>query len=142
MDEAWYSVEQVADLLGLHVKTVRNHIREARLRAVRIGKHYRIARDDLEAFTGRPVAEREPVRRHRRVEVTSVVQIDAIGKEEMERLGTYVVASLNTRSGGPHVHVQTAYDEERASMKIIVTGDIEPGAEVLRLVGALLEAGS
>jgi excisionase family DNA binding protein len=48
-----YSVEQVADRLGLHVRTVRNYVREGRLKAVRIGKQYRIAADDLAAMTGR-----------------------------------------------------------------------------------------
>ena len=43
-----YSVEQVANRLGLNVRTVRGYIREGRLSAVRIGKQYRIAAEDLE----------------------------------------------------------------------------------------------
>ena len=54
MYQELYSVEQVAERLGLHVKTVRNYVREGRLKAVRIGKQYRIAREDLAAMTGRP----------------------------------------------------------------------------------------
>ena len=42
-----YSVEQVAAQLGLHVRTVRNYVRDGRLKAVRIGKQYRIAREHL-----------------------------------------------------------------------------------------------
>jgi excisionase family DNA binding protein len=49
------SVEQVAEILKLHVRTVRNYVRDGRLRATRIGKQYRIALSDLEAFTGGPV---------------------------------------------------------------------------------------
>jgi excisionase family DNA binding protein len=30
----------------LHVRTVRKYVRDGRLKAVRIGKQYRIARDD------------------------------------------------------------------------------------------------
>ena len=52
MPQDLYSVEQVANLLDLHVRTVRNYVREGRLKAVRIGKQYRIAREDLEAMTG------------------------------------------------------------------------------------------
>lgn len=52
MSIQYYSVEQVAELLGLHVRTVRSYAREGRLRATRIGKQYRIAREDLEAFMG------------------------------------------------------------------------------------------
>ena len=50
-----YSVGEVAELLGLHVRTVRNYVREGRLKAVRIGKQYRISKEDFAALTGRPV---------------------------------------------------------------------------------------
>ena len=43
VSQEMYSVEQVADLLGLHVRTVRGYVRDGRLKAVRIGKQYRIA---------------------------------------------------------------------------------------------------
>jgi excisionase family DNA binding protein len=55
-----YSVEQVAERLGLHVRTVRSYVREGRLKAVRIGKQYRIAGEDLATMTGRPAASFEP----------------------------------------------------------------------------------
>ena len=56
MDSAMLSIEQVAEHLRLHVKTVRNYVREGRLKAVRIGKQYRIAASDLAAMMGRPVS--------------------------------------------------------------------------------------
>ena len=52
MADDLYSVEQVAELLGLHVRTVRNYVRDGRLKAVRIGKQYRISRANLEELTG------------------------------------------------------------------------------------------
>ncbi|MGW4164133.1 helix-turn-helix domain-containing protein, partial [Streptomyces sp. NPDC004788] len=58
-----YTVEQVADLLGLHVKTVRGYVRDGRLRATRVGRQYRITRADLEEFTGVPVSAAAPAAR-------------------------------------------------------------------------------
>ena len=80
MTEELYSVDQVAARLGLHVRTVRNYVRNGRLRAVRIGKQYRIAREDLEALTGRAAtsARAESETLHRHVEVSSIVQIEAM----------------------------------------------------------------
>ncbi|WP_141724717.1 helix-turn-helix domain-containing protein, partial [Streptomyces niveus] len=49
-----YSVGEVAERLGLHVRTVRNYVRDGRLKAVRIGKQYRISRADFEALTSTP----------------------------------------------------------------------------------------
>jgi excisionase family DNA binding protein len=142
MSQELYSVEQVAERLGLHVRTVRNYVRDGRLEAVRIGKQYRIAREDLEAFTGRPVADvpRESARRHRHVEVSSIVQVDAIDADTVSRVSTLVTSSLNgRRAEDALLRVQTAYDEERASMKIIVLGSLEDTAAVLRLISALTE---
>jgi excisionase family DNA binding protein len=101
------SVEDVAERLGLHVKTVRNYVREGRLKAVRIGKQYRISRQDLEALTGRPEPAPELVRRERHVEVSSIVEIDAISPETAHRLTTLLMGAA---SG---IRIETIYDEQR-----------------------------
>src|ERR1700730_15399487 len=88
MPQELYSVHQVAQRLGLHVRTVRNYVRDGGLKAVRIGKQYRIAREDLEAFTGRSVtvSARDTAPHHRHVEVSSIVQIDAIDPDQASRM--------------------------------------------------------
>jgi len=145
MSQELYSVDQVADRLGLHVRTVRNYVRDGRLNAVRIGKQYRIAREDLEALTGRPMpaSRRETAGRHRHVEVSSIVQIDAISRDAASRVSNTLMAAIAGRSEADDpLRVETIYDEERARMKIVVLGGIADGAELLRLVGALVEADS
>ncbi|GAA2820520.1 helix-turn-helix domain-containing protein [Nonomuraea rubra] len=128
-----YTVEQVADLLGLHVKTVRNYVRDGRLPAVRIGRQYRIAREDLAAFTGLPaVAAARP----RHAEVSAIVQIDGLGRRDLDRVSTMVMGSLSGRPNG--VRVQFVYDEEREHLKIVVLGGLEESAQVLRIIDALV----
>jgi excisionase family DNA binding protein len=139
-EQQLYSVEQVAERLGLHVRTVRNYVRDGRLKAVRIGKQYRIAREDLEALTGRPVPAsiRETTRRHRHVEVSSVVDIDAIDPDAARRVSTTLMAAAaGRREGDPPLRIQTVYDEERARLKIIVVGGLAAAAELFRLIGVL-----
>ncbi|MFJ1702371.1 helix-turn-helix domain-containing protein [Kitasatospora sp. NPDC088346] len=147
MAQELYSVEQVAELLGLHVRTVRGYVRDGRLKAVRIGKQYRIAGEDLAALTGRPVAEPSsavppsaPVARHG--EATCVVRIDGIDRATVDRVTTLITAALTGRpQGGEPLRVETAHDRERASLKIIVIGGLEDGAEILRLVAGLTGTG-
>jgi excisionase family DNA binding protein len=136
MEQDLYSVEQVAELLGLHVKTVRQYVREGRLKAVRIGKQYRIAGEDLAALTGRPVASfrPEPVRRTRHVEVSSIVEIDAISPESANRLTVAMLA------GAEGLRVESIYNRERGHMKIILVGDMERNAAYFKLIAAILEA--
>ncbi|MEV4074528.1 helix-turn-helix domain-containing protein [Nonomuraea fuscirosea] len=130
-----YTVEQVADLLGLHVKTVRNYVREGRLPAVRIGKRYRIAKEDLEAFAGVPVTPAGPAA-SRRAEVSSIVQVDGLPRPAMDRLSTAVLGALGGEPSG--VRVQFVYDEEREHLKVVVLGGLEESAQVLRLIDALV----
>lgn len=49
-NNSFYTVEQVAELLQIHWQTVLNYIKAHRLKAVKLGKGYRIAKKDLEIF--------------------------------------------------------------------------------------------
>jgi excisionase family DNA binding protein len=131
-----YSVEQVATQLGLHVRTVRNYVRDGRLKAVRIGKQYRITAADLAAFTGLPVTSAPA----KRADLSSVVEIDDVDRAAADRIATTIHASLQgPRDGGESLRVETIYDRDRAVMKIIVLGDLAAGADLLRMVAGFVE---
>jgi excisionase family DNA binding protein len=136
-----YSVEQVAERLGLHVKTVRNYVRDGRLKAVRIGKQYRIAAEDLAALTGGPVpaVPREDARRTRHVEVSTVVAVDAVSRHDADRVTTLVTAAISGPRDGEPIRVQAAYDAERARLRVMLLGGPQDTAELLRLIDAILE---
>jgi excisionase family DNA binding protein len=135
MGQELYSVEQVAERLGLHVRTVRQYVREGRLKAVRIGKQYRIAREALEALTGLPAAalDPEPVPRHRFVEVSSIVEIDAIGPEAVIRITNGLLGAAKG------LRVESIYNEVRAHLKVIITGSVASTIGMLQLLTAYLE---
>jgi len=135
MAEDFYSIDEVAERLGLHVRTVRNHVRDGKLKAVRIGKQYRIAREDLEALTGRA-----PARRTRYSEASSIVTIDALPRELADRVSTSLTASAKSRDeGDQRLRIDTFYDEERASLKVIITGGIATTASLLKFIDVLLQ---
>jgi excisionase family DNA binding protein len=130
----WYSLEDVADRLGLHVRTVRNYVRDGRLGAVRIGKQYRVSDADLRALTGH--ARSGGTGGPRRVEVTSVVDVDGIDVAAAERL-TALVTGLPKGPRAPHVNV--VHEPESDRLKVIVVGSVEASTELLRFVGAMAE---
>jgi len=142
MSQDLLSVEQVATQLGLHVRTVRNYVRGGRLRAVRIGKQYRIARGDLEALTGHPAAApgagRETPRRH--VEVSSIVQIEAIDVDASSRVTNALMAAAKGKpQGDGALRIDTIYDQERERLKVILTGGIAATVTLLKFMTAYLE---
>ncbi|MBB0230192.1 helix-turn-helix domain-containing protein [Streptomyces calidiresistens] len=143
-----YSVGDVAELLGLHVRTIRNYVRTGKLKAVRIGKQYRIAREDVEALTGGSVTagpspapgvgEAVPS-----AEVSTIVQIDPLTPETAHRLATLVTAAVHSPRGGtPGPRVQTIHEPERSRLRLVVLGNPADTAALLTLIESVLEPGS
>jgi excisionase family DNA binding protein len=136
------SVFDIAKRLKLHVKTVRNYVREGRLKAVRIGKQYRIARSDLEAFTGfpLPLTDSERAKRQRDVRTSSVVEIDAISPESSTQLESALKAFAHRSEGGEEaVRVEAIYDQDIGHLKLMLFGGAAGTASALMLVTALLK---
>jgi excisionase family DNA binding protein len=136
------SVFDVAKRLNLHVKTVRGYVRDGRLKAVRIGKQYRIRRSDLEKFTGLPLplTESERAKRHREVSVSCVVGVDAISPEAAGRLEGSLKAFAHRDAGAAEpLRVETIYDTDIGHLKVILFGGVNSAAAGLNLIGALLE---
>ncbi len=144
MAQHLYTVEQAAELLDLHVKTVRRYIHDARLKAKRIGKEYRITRADLDEFTGGALPAQAAVAasRTRQVIASSIVDVDAISPEESHRITTYVMASLNSRRGeGDFPNVNSVYYPEMGKLRITVTASPALTASMLQMINGLLENG-
>lgn len=131
------SVEDVADTLGMHVRTIRRFLREGRLKGFKVGKSYRIAAKDLAAMIGQP----EPVvtaaiPRNRHAEASVMVQIDAIDAEGAAR----VMNGLGGATKGRDKHsdipmrVDTVYDEPRSRLKVIATGSLATAIGLLQLI--------
>ena len=135
-----YSLEQVAERLGLQVRTVRSYVRGGRLKAIRIGKQYRVTRESLEELTG-PAPQRDAVHRHRQIEVSSVIRVDAVSQDTASRVSSDLAGAAKThRDDASPLRVETIYNEERSQLKVIVIGSLRDAANVFRLLSVLLEA--
>src|SRR4029078_8650783 len=125
--------EDVAERLGLHVRTVRAYLRSGRLKGVRIGKQYRIADSDLNALIGAgPSRSEERIRRHRHVDVSTIVQVDVISPESVDRVTNMLMAAAKApRDEDQPLRLDTTYDAERARLKIFLSGSMDTTASVL-----------
>lgn len=135
-----YSLDQVAERLALHVRTVRAYVRSGRLKAIRIGKQYRVAREELDSFLGAGTS-RHAVARRRRAEVSSVVQMDAVTEDTVQRVADHLRGAVNTpRDDGSALRVETIYDRGHAQLSVIVIGTLPVSAHIFGLLGAILDA--
>ena len=133
-----YTADEAAERLNLHVKTIRRYIREGKLKAKRIGKEYRITQADLDDFSGhRPLFD-PPRTRH--VLASCIVDVDAISREQSDRITTLLMAALNAGSAGDRTpRVDSIYYPERGRLRIAITADLALANELMRMVEALLE---
>jgi len=141
MDQDFYTITEVAKRLKLHVKTVLIYVRDGRLKAARIGKQYRVTRSDFDAFAAGYGAPAEPgeLRLHRHVDVSSIVEIDAISRAAAERAVTHLQGALKGRSPGDRpTRLDTIYYEEIARLKLIISASPETTASLLNLVSVLI----
>jgi excisionase family DNA binding protein len=135
-----YSLEQVAERLGLHVRTVRTYVRAGRLKAIRIGKQYRVTREELEAIVGTSNT-RDAVARRRRAEASCVVQMDAVTENTALRVADQLRSAVKRpRDDGSALRVETIYDPGHAHLKVIIIGTLPGTAHIFGLLGAILDA--
>jgi excisionase family DNA binding protein len=133
MGETLFTVEQVADRLGLHVKTVRHYILQGRLQAVRIGKQYRISAESFAALTGQPLS------RVRHAEISSVIEVDAVSPELTSRITNLLMGATNSRvQENGSTHLQTIYDPRTAKLKIILVAELATANSLLQTIQALV----
>jgi excisionase family DNA binding protein len=134
MSKDLYSIVEVATLLGLHVKTVRNYIHEGRLASTRVGKQFRIARADLEAFTGGTLGSGQPVQAPVEAEVSSVVEINGITFDNAQRIANVIAAAAKGRNESQALRIQTVHYDDRARLKVIIFGSLPTTSALLGLI--------
>jgi excisionase family DNA binding protein len=141
--ERLLSPHEAAELLGLHVRTIRRYIRDGRLDAVRVGNRYRISRASLEALIDGPLETglADPSRNRPHTEVSSVVDLQPIDDDDAQRLTTLVLGAAGTGGGDrPKLGVQLIHEPERDRLRVISTGSIADTAALLALVTAFQQS--
>jgi excisionase family DNA binding protein len=132
-----YTVEQAAERLKLHPKTVLRMIREGRLKAARLGKAYRIAGDDLDAAAGQARTEARESADH----ATVIADFGDLSREVADKLCGFLPAMLNSREARPDpIRLETAYDPDLRRVKVVVMGAPARVATILQAAANLLEA--
>lgn len=134
MSDNLVTVEQAAEELNLHPKTLLRYIRDGKLSATRVGKSYRIVRANLNAFAGVASGKSETAAS---VRTTCIVDVPNISADGAERMATFLhAAAMAGDADTPPLQLQTAFDPRVGSMKVVVIGspsDVGKLLEILQL---------
>ena len=136
MSDHHLTVEQCAERLKLHAKTVLRFIREGRLKAVKVGRSYRIASSEIEKILGEAAKPAFPASGPRTV---SIVDADGISFELAEKIGRVLPAMrMGREAQAEPMTIDVVHDPERAHLKIVLTGSPKDVAALLGLIDTLL----
>jgi len=87
----FYSVENAAEKLGVHTRTVLRFINQGKLKANKVGRQWRIKETDLLSLLGQNI----PLRK---IEASSVIDIPVTGESEANRIHNAFIPALNNRT--------------------------------------------
>jgi excisionase family DNA binding protein len=137
MPDELCTVDEAAERLKLHPKTVLRHIREGRLPARRLGKAYRIRRSDLDAFAGLPPREPAPAEN---AWTTVIVDVPGVGAALAQTWARTITGALGARrrSEGA-MRAEVIYSPEREHLKVVIVGPPGDAARLLGMIDAWLE---
>ena len=132
-----YTVEQAAERLKLHPKTVLRMIHEGRLEAARVGKAYRITGEAIDAAAGIVRAEvRESSDR-----ATVIADFGGLSPDLAMRFTNALTGMLNSREARPApIRLDAAYDPDLRRVQVVVIGPPEQAAAILKAAAALVAA--
>lgn len=134
MDERFYTVDEISEMLKMHPKTIQRYIREGRLRATKIGKSWRVSGHDLSQFAEN-VQEEEP--EGARVAASAVIDIRVRTRDEAIRIMNALTAVLNAKPpeyGKSSMHAQSI--EDGRMVRVTLWG----GARFMEAMFALVTA--
>ncbi len=144
MDEAFYNVEQIAKMLGIHPKTIQRYIREGKLAATKIGKSWRVSGHDFDKFAKRASTDTDESdatqRARERTRASSVVDISVTGKDDAMRIINTLTAVMNVKPpeyGQASMHAQ--FNEFDNIVRITLWGNIQFMSAILNAIEVYAE---
>lgn len=158
MENQFYTIDKIAEILGMHHKTIRKFITEGKLGASKVGKQWRISGHDLSLFmeknnvnindaeineesnidflTNGEVKDAEK----QKVNISSVVDINDVAKEEYFRISNTLIAIMNCKDpkmGKSTINMK--YDEKENRLRVLLWGNVIYIQEMLNSISMLVE---
>lgn len=133
MVEKYYSVDQIAEMIEMHPKTIQRYIREGRLKAQKIGKGWRVTGHDLSTFVegtdGTRIRDTSPGLQsilrtaEKTIKVSSVIDIPVNNRFEAVQVMNWITSSMNSRSSEyGYTTMNSQYIEPEHIIRIMLWG--------------------
>lgn len=161
MEEKFYTIDQIAEILGMHHKTIRKFITEGKLRANKVGKQWRISGHDLSLFMednnvnikSNNKLESEKIEfsngdidsnnRTSKINVSTVIDINEVDIDEHRRISNTILALMNSKdSKMSNSTINIKYYKSDKNLKVMLWGNIKFTNEMLDFISTIIEDNS
>ncbi|WP_459481347.1 helix-turn-helix domain-containing protein [Clostridium saccharoperbutylacetonicum] len=158
MENQFYTIDKIAEILGMHHKTIRKFITEGKLAASKVGKQWRISGHDLSLFmeknnvniNDKNITEESnidfitngevKVTEKQKINVSTVVDINDVDKDEYFRISNTLIAVMNCKDpkmGKSTINMK--YDEQENRLRVLLWGTVSFIEEMLKSISMLVE---
>ncbi|OZV13130.1 hydroxyacid dehydrogenase [Tissierella sp. P1] len=158
MEGKFYTVNQVAEILGMHHKTIRKFITQGKLGANKLGKQWRISEEDLNSFMKQDVnTSDEDIKEDEEIEfstneinlsiirpkinVSAVIEINEIDMEQYMRISNTLIAIMNCKD--PSIGKSTMnmkYSKKDNRLRVMLWGTMKFTEEMLSTISLFTES--
>ncbi len=138
-----FTVEEVAQILDVHTRTVRRYIKEEKLIAAKVGGQWRIEQENLKKFmNNEEIVEHFQKKQddimiglmegksNEKVTIHTIVDFKVDSEEEVEKLCGNVCSIINNVETG-NIKFQYSYNKETGIARFIFKGDTKNICKVL-----------
>lgn len=158
MEEKFYTIDQIAEILGMHHKTIRKFITEGKLRANKVGKQWRITVHDLSLFMEDNTVNvrnknkwdseniefstinTESKNIDSKISISTVVDIKDVDLDEYRKLSNMLLAVMNTKDAKmSDSTINIKHYQKEKNLKVMLWGDIEFTKEMLDFISTLTD---
>lgn len=142
MQEKYYTVEQISNMLDIHPKTIQRYIREGKLKANKIGKSWRVTGHDLSVFAETAGSHKAApaVSPQDRTVASSVIDILIDDFEDSTRIVNLLTSALNCKPqeyGKSAMHLQHLEHENK--IRITLWGNLSFMKEMMEMISIVTD---
>lgn len=140
MSSDYFTVEQISEKLNIHPKTIQRYIREGKLRAVKVGKAWRVSGHDLSIFLESTNEGFHDSDTKRTITASAVIDIATKGTEDAIRIMNLLTSAFNAKPQEySKTSMQSQYIERENIVRVMLWGDIRFISGVSDMIIAITE---
>ena len=135
MDKKYYSVNEIANMLNLHQKTIQRYIREGKIKANKIGKAWRVEDNELKIFANNIGITQLTDQKPKQIKASTVIDIPISDKERANRIITALNGAMISKPleyNFSSLHSQ--YIESENLVRLSIWGNLDFISSIISLI--------